>query len=989
MRVAARVSLTDKEREALQRLLEDGAAPARVTQRARIVLMAAGGARNKEIAAALGIGRAQAARWRERYLQGGLNGLLHEGPRGAVVDADGHAAAQPAPAQVPHALQGPRGVRHLVRRDALMKRLLEARRRRCVVVQAPAASGKTSLLAEWRKDLVALGYETCWLSLTGLGDEPSRCFDGLLASLAQVDPLAAREAAQVCGSWDDEAVLESRVVALVRGLRRRARELVLILDDLHQATDRRVLQILQWLLDYAPASVHLALASRKAPQLSLERLDLRGELARFDLRDLRWTAEESEQLLCEQMGAVPPRDAARWHALADGWVGGLQMLAAGLRQVRAGALSLAAVMDGPAVAAWFEREVLPAWEPRDLELLERMAACRRFCATLCAEVQGAPEAAADLRARLDRLAQDGLFLQPVATQGGEPWYRLHPMLRETLLARSAAGAGQAELHARAWRWFERNGWLDEAVCHAVRAGDLGAAAEMVEGCAQDLLNAGELNRVAALLRALPAGAVEGRFGLQVVTAYMQLYARDVDALRASIERVQALPADELRRYTLCLLRSGLAMQLDDIDTADSVLPQLMAVPLEAGALARNRSTNMVAWMLAARGEFDRARQFLEQAPPCIGAPLSGQIGRCIEAMSLARTGQLREAVRIAREVLEGCESHGAAYLGLACMAAAQLADTLYELDEPEAAARLLEPRMAVLERVSLPETVLRAYTVLANVHALAGRGVQALECIGQLEAYARRWGLARLQAEALALRLRRHLREGRTERAWAALQAIDTLAREAVGAGGRARIAQVAERARMEVALHMQDFGAAAAALHRQLPATALPLARAGLHLLMAVAQLGLRCEEPARRELLAAVRIGHRLGLARTLLDALDLAPPGFDPLARLPVDDPVLGFYVEGLQDAAERGTRTARGTGNPGLEQVMVTLSDREREILGLVSQTMSNKKIATALNVSSETVKWHLKNIYAKLGVWGRGGAAARLRDLSLTAEAHPS
>jgi LuxR family maltose regulon positive regulatory protein len=59
----------------------------------------------------------------------------------------------------------------------------------------------------------------------------------------------------------------------------------------------------------------------------------------------------------------------------------------------------------------------------------------------------------------------------------------------------------------------------------------------------------------------------------------------------------------------------------------------------------------------------------------------------------------------------------------------------------------------------------------------------------------------------------------------------------------------------------------------------------------------------------------------------------------------------------------------------------LSEREREILALLAQAMSNKKIATVLNVSAETVKWHLKNIYLKLGVGGRGGAAARFRDLS--------
>ncbi|MCY1537996.1 transcriptional regulator EpsA [compost metagenome] len=48
----------------------------------------------------------------------------------------------------------------------------------------------------------------------------------------------------------------------------------------------------------------------------------------------------------------------------------------------------------------------------------------------------------------------------------------------------------------------------------------------------------------------------------------------------------------------------------------------------------------------------------------------------------------------------------------------------------------------------------------------------------------------------------------------------------------------------------------------------------------------------------------------------------------------------------------------------------LNKRELAIIELLEQSMTNKRIAQALNLSLETVKWHLKNIYAKLGVTGR-------------------
>jgi LuxR family maltose regulon positive regulatory protein len=58
---------------------------------------------------------------------------------------------------------------------------------------------------------------------------------------------------------------------------------------------------------------------------------------------------------------------------------------------------------------------------------------------------------------------------------------------------------------------------------------------------------------------------------------------------------------------------------------------------------------------------------------------------------------------------------------------------------------------------------------------------------------------------------------------------------------------------------------------------------------------------------------------------------------------------------------------------------SLSERENEVLGLLALALPNKKIARVMDVSLDTVKWHLKNIYRKLDVSGRDGAVARMRD----------
>ena len=60
----------------------------------------------------------------------------------------------------------------------------------------------------------------------------------------------------------------------------------------------------------------------------------------------------------------------------------------------------------------------------------------------------------------------------------------------------------------------------------------------------------------------------------------------------------------------------------------------------------------------------------------------------------------------------------------------------------------------------------------------------------------------------------------------------------------------------------------------------------------------------------------------------------------------------------------------------------LSDREMEILDLITIGLSNQQIATRLVLSLATVKWHASNIYSKLGVSNRNQAVAKARDLGL-------
>ena len=83
LRVAPGIELTDEQQLELKKLARSKRTSVRLAQRAQIVLLAAQGLQNKDIAEQLGIGRVQVARWRQRYLESGLQGIERDLPRGA------------------------------------------------------------------------------------------------------------------------------------------------------------------------------------------------------------------------------------------------------------------------------------------------------------------------------------------------------------------------------------------------------------------------------------------------------------------------------------------------------------------------------------------------------------------------------------------------------------------------------------------------------------------------------------------------------------------------------------------------------------------------------------------------------------------------------------------------------------------------------------------------------------------------------------------
>ncbi|MDN7143472.1 AAA family ATPase [Pseudomonas sp. JQ170] len=898
----------------------------------------------------------------------------------------------------------------LIARERLQEQMLKARRQRCIVLQGPAGCGKTSTLIAWRQALLPLGFEVAWLTLSADDNELTRFLDYLLASLGQVDPELVREATQLEGRGIDGEAVERTVITLVRSIARRSDELVLVLDDLHHLTDVGIHQALQWLLDYAPANLHLALVSRSSVPLSLARLRSQNLVQELNLRDLRFTPAESEQFLKAQLGQIDSRDARLMHEQTDGWAAGLQLLAVSRKKNRPGSSASTApvqpqVRDDQAFARFFEVEVLSHLSPTDLDLMLLMAVCNRFCASLCAALSGHPEAVSEATALLARLERDNLFLIPVDSAGRETWYRLHPLLRETLLTYfdSRSAAEQQAVHVRAWTWFRDHNHLNEAVHHAVKGGDPAAAALLVEQHAPTLYAHGDLRMLIELVRLLPVEQVQSRVKLRLIKVRMQLYARDFAGCAESLEQLfRDLPEHDVHdHFMLALMRASLALQRDDTEAAMAVLPQLLNPPPGSDSVAIGSCANILSWLYMHRGDYEKARQvqidrplLLVNGEPLLGTTAGSLQGRCMVGLSLALEGQMTQAERVYRDVLHTSGQCGKAGADATYLSAALLGQVLYETNQVDEAFTLLSGWVDILERISIPDSVLRVLQVLWDVQWLAGNQQEAFAFVERLDEYAIKLGLDRLQAYCLTWQVRWLLILGETAAAQGKLTRLEALDARHPDAGQTAlkEIHILTENARVRWQLAQGDLDGAAARLD-QLIATCerhrRQLGTVRLLVLAAVVEAERGNPTRARDNVLEALRRGQRFGLLRSLLDAHPKGLELINAVASRETLDPVLAFYVERLQEAhnaipaVASAKPSVTAPSKPGAVAIE-PLSEREIEVLRLLAQALPNKKIARALGLSPETVKWHLSHIYSKLGVSSRDEAVARMRDL----ESHP-
>ncbi len=872
-----------------------------------------------------------------------------------------------------------------------------------VLVCAPAGFGKTALLADW---LRAGAWPVAWLSLDAGDSDPVRFWRHVVAALDRARPGIGERVVPLLGS--PPASFEGLVTALINELAVLPgdNEMVLVLDDYHLVNARQVHTSLAFLLEHLPPGLHLVLASRSDPPLPLARLRAGGQLAELRTDDLRFTAEEAAAMLSESAGAALPAAAvAALVARTEGWAAGLQLAALSLRG-RSDIAGFVAAFSGSHrfILDYLTGEVLDGQPEQVREFLLETSVLERLSGGLCDAVTGRD----DGQAMLEHVEQAGLFLTPLDEVRG--WWRYHRLFADLLRARvQQQRPGRfAVLHRAAAAWYEEHGLADDAIGHALAAGDTAWAARLIEQHFDATLYLRSEGATAQRwLAALPAELVQTRIRLLVAQGLLAATLGRAEAMEPLLDTAEralagAAPAvDEPFEPSVGKAASMLGNIPAVVALGRSFLAQLRGdaegtAAFASQALAKaggdDQLLSSTAQGLLAAAEWLRGR--LADAEQVFVSSITGwqagqqtswgvyQLGQVQRAQ-----GRLDAAAETYQKTLDIAAESGPSPAPPAGPAYVGLAEVAYQRNELDTALRLVTEGIALCRQFLYPAPLGTGLVTLAWIRQAQGDPGGALEAMGEAGRAALGPGVTGLLNPVPAQRARLLLAQGDVAAAayWAEERGLGpddepgyprepeylVLARVLLARGRPAQALKLLER-----------MLATASGQGRTASVIEIGALRA-----LALAACGDR--DAAVDVLAQALVLGCPQGYVRVFADE---SAPMAALLARLVTAQKAERAAARGVPRGclarvlwAFGGKDNLQGAGRPtavAVPGLVEQLTARELEVLVLLAAGMPNPRIAEQLVVTLDTVKKHVSHVLGKLGAANRTEAVARARQLSL-------
>lgn len=868
---------------------------------------------------------------------------------------------------------------HQTPRPHLVQRLNDglALGRPVTLVSAPAGYGKSSVIAEWASQL---NRPLTWLSLEEIDDEPLRFFTYLLAAIQRVDDNVGLELSKslLAGQLPPTAVI---LTTLLNDLIKSPTPCLCALDDFHNIQDHTILGILSELAPRASPQFHLVLITREDPAMPLARWRAMNQLTELRANDLRFSEAEADHFFRRMLGkTLAKQDIAHLQQRTEGWIVGLQL--AGLSmQGRQNPSEVIATLSGGHryILSYLTEEVLKLQEPEIQQFLLQTSILSRLTGDLCDAVVGR-SGSANL---LEALLAANLFIIPL--DDDRRWYRYHHLFADLLRNQLQRQHPEwlVELHQRASIWYESHAMPAEAIEHALAAGQSRQVISLLEKYAWGLLNQGLARRIETWIQAIPVDQRAYSPRLSLDFAWMNLLRGNLGAVIPYLQQAETTlgSLNPLAAETTALRAEALALAANLAQTQGR-FGEAASAAQHALRLVDPQNTRVASLAYLGLGaaqrqaaEYPLAVQSLQEAirlSQACADPVTGILAASHLTLMSIQLGQLRFAAETASLAIDWLEKSPVAPPPIVGAVHGAIGLIYYEWNLVEKARQhlLRGIQLGVFSghNASVIYTRVNLARLLQGEGDLAGAAKSLAEAAELFAQGAPGWVGADLIARQASLLLAQgKLLEAEIclRQSGVSIEDEVTPQTEAIHlAWLRLMYAQKQDRPRA-LALAQRILDSAQAG----------PRNAAAIQVLLLGALVQAESNRSASLEWLRrAVELAEPEGYIRIFTDE---GVPLLTLLQRIPGTP-----YTRKLLASATVIENKLPADVEAPQGQPFEPLSERELEVLRLLSQGLKYAEIAANLVVSVNTVRFHVKKIYAKLGVDKQAKAIEQARRLNL-------
>ncbi|HCB48065.1 MAG TPA: hypothetical protein DEP47_00725 [Chloroflexi bacterium] len=875
-------------------------------------------------------------------------------------------------------------------RPRLIERLENGRHRKLTLISAPAGYGKSILASIWSQECSCL---SAYLSLDKKDNDLGVFISYFISALQTIFPDSFPGTMELMNGQQ----LPSLDIISTRLLNEAAstpQPFILILDDYHLITDREIIQLTGTLIQYLPAHMHLVLITRQDPPLDIINLRARNQVAEIRLADLRFNKEETVQYLDIKLGkSIAPDLALELFERTEGWAAGLRLAVLALRN-HTDQAKLFEVIQGTDhfVMSYLVEQVLSRQPAPVQSFLLKTSLLDRFCTPLCDAILVGEDSGQHINSQeaLAHLQRRNLFLISLDQKG--EWYRYHHLFQDLLRHQLRSFYPEQtinQLHIRASSWLADHGFVEEALDHAFWAGDMDRAIQIFACARIDLMQQTQWQRLEQLLRRFPYDVIECNPDLLMAENWLYYHHNQWVKLPAGFERLEKLISQspgkkDAYRYLIgemSAIHSLLLYYAMDVGGVMAQAESALKWTAPELSIVRVLARMSLAGVQQLAGDLNGAyatilRGFDEEpdhsdtlkAAVLVTACFAGWIAADIHTMQ-QKAAKVVELSKKSRS--PGMLGFGHYFLGMIA----------YQQNDLSTAK---EHFSYVHQRpyTTYDDSFVYSSCGLALTHQQLDREREALDVIDSTMAYLLQTGNSEMLPIVAAFQAELALLQGQMSFASQRANRLDPVP----------PLSPMTQFYAPHLTL-VKVFLAEDILVSREKAWSLLTqiiefceLTHNTVHLIQALALQAvsqqLDGDESAALETLKKALC---LGLpGKFIRSFVDLGPIMANLLSKLAVKDDELADYRDLILAAAAPSHSLFVTSSNDkvGRQPPIEQLTNREMDVLLLLSQRQSDKEIAENLIISPFTVRSHTKNIYSKLGVNNRRQAVTRAQDLGL-------